>query len=793
MLSKELDKRLGKAIDLATKRSHEFVTLEHLLYTLCEAPLLVEIFERFSVSPTDIKTKLEPYLSKQPKIEAQDKEWKPSLTLSVHRVFESAALQMQNSGRREVAETTVLVSLFEEKKSFACFVLEDLGLNQFDVISIVSHDLSSSSSSGADQPKKTNATSSEGETETSGKSALEEFATNLNDYAKSGHKDPLVGRQDIIQKIIQSLARKQKNNPLLIGDSGVGKTAIIEGLAEKIVLGDVPEFLKTKVIYSVDLGSLLAGAKYRGDFEGRLKKMMKEAKERKNVILFFDEIHTLVGAGSTSGGSMDASNLLKPALAKGDLSCIGATTFTEYRQHFEKDRALTRRFQKIDLSAATEAETLEILQGISKQYEKFHSVQIEPEALKACVDLSVKYIANSQLPDKAIDLLDEVCSFVKLESERTNSNQNSESKMTILVNSDHVSQVVSRISGVPSTQMDSNESTALKDLDMKLKSHVFGQDEAIEALVRAIKFARSGLEHKDKPWGSFLFAGPTGVGKTEVCRQLARILGIQFQRFDMSEYMEKHTVARLVGAPPGYVGFDQGGQLTEAVTKNPYSLVLLDEMEKAHPDVYNILLQVMDAGRLTDSQGRLVNFKNCIIVMTTNAGAQDVAKGQIGLQTASAQNAARQSIAADSIKKAFTPEFINRLTKIVYFNSLNLDLVQQVVEKQISELRLQLAAKNIRLEIEADSIRFLAKKSFDPIYGARPVARKIDELVKSQLVDEILFGSLKDGGRVSISGSDVLKFHFEKGTPDRGTSPKTPATDKKTTSKSNKKIKAPVS
>lgn len=753
MLSNELDKRLGKSIDYATRMKHEFVTLEHFLFTLCEAPLIIELLEKFEITPTLIKAELENYIKKNPGLTSEqmknfEPDWKASLTISVHRVFESAALQMQNAGKTMVTETTVFISIFDEKKSFASYVLEKLGLTQFDVISAASHELSASSENNSDKNLPT--TTDRAEDKKS--SALDEFAMNLNEYALSGRKDPLIGRTDILNKMIQSLARKQKNNPLLVGDSGVGKTAIVEGLAERIVTGDVPEFLKEKIIYSVDLGSLLAGAKYRGDFEGRLKKMMKEAIERKNVILFFDEIHTLVGAGSTSGGSMDAANLLKPSLAKGEISCIGATTFSEFRQHFEKDRALNRRFQKIDLTEASQAETLEILKGIKSKYESFHRLKIQEDSLQFCIDLAVKYIAASQLPDKAIDLLDEVCSYVKL-----NKTQGNAHTQPIVVTPEDVTRVVSQISGVPNTQMDTDESKALKDLDLRLKTHVFGQEEAIDSLVKAIKFARSGLENKEKPWGSFLFAGPTGVGKTEVCKQLARLLGIHFQRFDMSEYMEKHTVARLVGAPPGYVGFDQGGQLTEAITKNPYSLILLDEIEKAHSDIYNILLQIMDAGRLTDSQGRLVNFKNCLVVLTTNAGAQDVARGQIGLS----HTQGRSTIAAESIKKTFAPEFINRLNHIVYFNSLTMDLIKQIVEKNLNELKKSLAQKSINLNCTESVVDHLAKVSFDPIYGARPVARKIDQFIKANLVDEILFGRLKNGGEVQIDYiNSTLDFKF---------------------------------
>ncbi len=748
MLSKELDKRLGKSIDFATKKSHEFVTLEHFLFCLVESPIINEILEKLGTSATEVKKELKPYIDKNPTFPDENKKdfggidvWRADLTASMHRIFERAALQLTSAGKNEINEAHVLISIFEEKKSFATFCLEKCGVKQFDVISIVSHEMSSGPIKGITSVGETE----EVDSKTAKSSALDDFALNLNDFVTSGKKDPLIGREDLIQKMIQTLGRRTKNNPLLIGDSGVGKTAIAEGLAEKIVSGEVPEFLKDKIIYSIDLGSLLAGAKYRGDFEGRLKNIIKEAKERKNIILFIDEIHTIVGAGSISGGSMDASNLLKPALTKGDLTCLGATTFQEYRQHFEKDKALTRRFQRLDVTEPSVSDTLLILHGIKKKYEDFHQIQYTDESLKACVDLSQKYLVNSKLPDKAIDLLDEVGSTVKL------------NKAEKIVEPKDVLEVVSKLSGVPTVEMNQDDLKNLKDLNKKLKALVFGQDEAIEVLVRAIKFARSGLEQKEKPWGSFLFAGPTGVGKTEVCKQLARLLGVQYQRYDMSEYMEKHTVSRLVGAPPGYVGYEQGGQLTEHVQKHPYSLILLDEIEKAHPDIYNILLQVMDGGRLTDGNGRTVDFKNTLIILTTNAGASDVAKGTIGLGKND-----RSSVSQDAIKRTFTPEFINRLDQIVYFNSLNRELILKVVEKFISELRLSLAHKKVDLQLTDEVLNYLADKGFDPIYGARPIARKIDQLVKSQLVDELLFGKLKSGGRVEVElDKDKLKFEFK--------------------------------
>jgi ATP-dependent Clp protease ATP-binding subunit ClpA len=746
MLSKELDKRLGKAIELATKKNHEFVTLEHLLFCLVEAPMIVDILEKLGSSATEIKKELKTYLDKNPVLNDDNKKdhggaqnWRADLTMSLHRVFERAALQMSAAGKNEVHEGHVLISLMEEKKSYATYCLEKCGIRQFDVISIVSHELASGPARGLNEDNSTLA-------ESTTKSSLDDFALNLNEYVLSGKKDPLVGREDLIQKMIQTLGRRTKNNPLLIGDSGVGKTAIAEGLAEKIVLGQVPDFLKNKIIYSVDLGSLLAGAKYRGDFEGRMKNILKEAKDKKNVILFIDEIHTVVGAGSISGGSMDASNMLKPALTKGEISCIGATTFQEYRQHFEKDRALSRRFQRLDVSEPSLDDTLQILRGIKSKYENFHKVEYTEEALKACTELSQKYLTSSKLPDKAIDLLDEVGSTVKLQKREDR-----------VITPKDVMEVISRLSGIPTVEMSQDDLKGLKDLDKKLKSVVFGQDEAIDALVQAIKFARSGLDHKEKPWGSFLFAGPTGVGKTEVCKQLARILGIQFQRFDMSEYLEKHAVSRLVGAPPGYVGYEQGGQMTEHVQKHPYSLILLDEIEKAHPDIYNILLQVMDGGRLTDGNGRTVDFKNTLIVLTTNAGASDVAKGQIGLGKKDSSG-----VSQEAIKKTFAPEFINRLDHVVYFNSLTEALILKVVEKFLAELRLTLAQKKVELVYTEKVLKFIAEKGFDPVYGARPIARKIDQLVKSQLVDELLFGKLKDGGRVEIDfDGNKLAFTFK--------------------------------
>lgn len=747
MMTRELDSRLGKAIETARILKHEYVTLDHIFYHLSEAPLILETFELLDLSTPDLKSYLKTCYNKQSPLKSVDQNWQPELSAATHRVFERAALQAQNSGRNELSELAILVAVFDEPQSGPALFLEQHNVSQFDVIQIISHQLPQTNSSVGTAPQSSN--TQKNQSTSTGTNPLDEFCVNLNDLASKNTKDPLIGRQDVLDKMIQTLGRKLKNNPLLIGDSGVGKTAIVEGLAERIVQKKVPDFLLDKVIYSVDLGSLLAGAKFRGDFEGRLKKILKEAQDNKNTILFFDEIHTLVGAGSTSGGSMDASQLIKPLLSKGLIPCIGATTFQEYRQHFEKDRGLSRRFQKIDIKEPSTEETFLILKGLQNQFESFHQVHYSEDSLKSIVDLANKYMNKSHFPDKAIDLLDEVASYVKIKL-----GKNTIEKQDVL-------HVVSQISGVPSQTMTSDESLQLKDLEMKLKSVIFGQDDAIHALSRTIKYNRSGLEVREKPWGSFLFAGPTGVGKTEVCKQLARLLGIHFLRYDMSEYMEKHTVSRLIGAPPGYIGFEQGGQLTEAVTQNPFSLILLDEIEKAHSDIYSILLQIMDAGRLTDGNGRSVDFKNCMIILTTNAGASDVAKGQIGLD--STTNFKKQ-ISEEAIKKTFTPEFINRLDHIIYFNSLTMPLIEQVVEKFMSELKIQLAEKKIDLQFENSVIQFIAEKSFDPIYGARPVKRKIDEYIKSQFVDEILFGKLKNGGKVIIqkkSDSPQLNFQFE--------------------------------
>jgi ATP-dependent Clp protease ATP-binding subunit ClpA len=758
MMTKELERRLAEAVDDAKQMRHEFVTLEHILLSLCESPLSVEILEGCGANVQSLKRELRSLIKKHcPQISHEQigvyggfESWQPEFTLACHRLFQRAALQVRGAGRNQITEGHLLVALFYEQDSFAVYALSQHGITQFDLINFVSHGIEKDAEEAAEgSPPAVPGPQIDIDglpADESKNSPLESFCVNLNERAKAGKTDPLIGRADVLERTMQVLCRRTKNNPLLIGEPGVGKTAIAEGLAAKIVQGEVPEVLKDKVIYSLDLGSLLAGTKFRGDFEGRLKGVIKEVKKRKNAILFIDEIHTIVGAGATSGGSMDASNLLKPALANGEISCIGSTTHQEFRQHFEKDRALNRRFQKIDVKEPSAAEALEILRGLKKNFEDHHQVKFTEAALKSAVDLSAKYIHSKLLPDKAIDVIDEAGASARLAG-----------KTDITIDESDIELVISKIAQVPSTSVSSNDLVQLKDLDKKLKAQIYGQDEAIDRLVASIKFSRSGLGRDTKPIGAYLFAGPTGVGKTEVCKQLAQIMGIPLMRFDMSEYMEKHTVARLVGAPPGYVGYEEGGQLTEAVTKSPYCVLLLDEMEKAHSDVYNILLQVMDAGRLTDANGRMADFRNVILVMTSNAGAADVARGSIGIV-----DQPRKFQSMEAIRKVFTPEFINRLDAIVHFSDLDENIILRIVHKFVDEVRMQLQKKNVDLQVSQDVIRWLMLKGYDKVYGARPLARTIDEHIKKALVDELLFGRLASGGKVSVSlQNEALQFDYK--------------------------------
>ncbi|MGZ3769896.1 MAG: ATP-dependent Clp protease ATP-binding subunit ClpA [Bdellovibrio sp.] len=757
MMSRELERKLAEATELAKRHRHEFVTLEHILLVLTESPIMVEILEACAVNVQKLRQELRDHLKAGiPQITDDQlttyggyEAWTPEFTLACHRLIQRAAIQMKSAGRNQISEGSLLVSLFYEQDSHATFALAKQGLTQFDIINYISHGITKD---GKDHDVPPAASSRppdfQGDNfEEIRGSPLDSFCVNLNEKAKQGKVDPLIGREDIIDRTIQILCRRTKNNPLLIGEPGVGKTAIAEGLAQKIAQGKVPEKLKNSVIYSLDLGGLLAGTKFRGDFEGRLKAVVKEIGKRPGSILFIDEIHTIVGAGATSGGSMDASNLLKPSLATGDISCIGSTTHSEYRQYFEKDRALNRRFQKVDVTEPSMEDCVKILRGLRKSYEDFHKVQYTDDAIKAAVELAQKHIHGKLLPDKAIDVLDEAGAHFRLKEEGNNE---------IKIDTAGIEEVIAKMTNLPIATVSSSEKTQLKDLDKKLKALIFGQDEAIDRLVASIKFSRSGLGRPNKPIGSFLFTGPTGVGKTEVCRQLAQIMGVHFERFDMSEYMEKHAVARLVGAPPGYVGYEEGGLLTEAVTKNPYGVILLDEIEKAHPDVTNVLLQVMDAGRLTDSNGRVADFKNVVLVMTSNAGALETSRGTIGIIEES-----RSSLSMEAIKKSFSPEFINRLDAVVSFRDLNEDMVTKITQKFVDELKMTLLTKKVELNVSQDVIKWLMKKGYDKVYGARPLARCVDEHLKKALVDELLFGRLVDGGRVNVElEKDILKFHF---------------------------------
>ncbi|HEX7675667.1 MAG TPA: ATP-dependent Clp protease ATP-binding subunit ClpA [Bdellovibrio sp.] len=758
MMSRELERKLGEATELAKRHRHEFVTLEHILLVLSESPIMVEILEACAINVQKLRQDLRDHLKVGiPQITDDQlssyggfESWNPEFTLACHRLIQRAAIQMKSAGRNQISEGSLLVSLFYEQDSHATFALAKQGLTQFDIINYISHGITKDGKDHEIPPAARENyqqnQQQEGYEEGRG-SPLESFCVNLNERAKQGKLDPLIGREDVLARTVQVLCRRTKNNPLLIGEPGVGKTAVAEGLAQKIVEGNVPEKLKDAVIYSLDLGGLLAGTKFRGDFEGRLKAVVKEIGKRPNTILFIDEIHTIVGAGATSGGSMDASNLLKPALANGDISCIGSTTHTEYRQYFEKDRALNRRFQKIDIDEPSGEDCVKILQGLRKPYEEFHKVKYTDDALKAAVELSQKHIHGKLLPDKAIDVLDEAGAHFRLKYENADE---------VKIDVPEIEEVIAKMTGLPVATVSATEKSALKDLDKKLKALIFGQDEAIDRLVANIKFARSGLGRPEKPIGSFLFTGPTGVGKTEVCRQLASIMGVHFERFDMSEYMEKHAVSRLVGAPPGYVGHEEGGLLTEAVTKHPYCILLLDEIEKAHPDITNVLLQVMDAGRLTDSNGRVANFKNAIIVMTSNAGAMETSRGTISFLEES-----RSSLSMDAIKKSFSPEFINRLDAVVSFRDLSEDMVLKITQKFVDELKMTLLTKKVELNVSQDVIKWLMKKGYDKVYGARPLARVVDEHLKKALVDELLFGRLVDGGRVNVElEKDILKFQY---------------------------------
>ena len=739
MFSKDLEVTIGQCYKQAREQRHEFMTVEHLLLALTDNQSAVGALRACGVDLPRLTAELEKIIAETVPVLPHGDERDTQPTLGFQRVLQRAVYHVQSSGRKEVTGANVLVAIFGEKDSHAVYFLHQQEITRLDVVNYISHGIAKI----GEEPSAGAGGNADREAEEGGEgkgNPLSEYASNLNELALEGKIDPLIGRTDEIERTIQVLCRRRKNNPLYVGEAGVGKTALAEGLAKRIVDGEVPEVLEGATIWSLDLGALVAGTKYRGDFEKRLKAVIGQLKKQPGAILFIDEIHTIIGAGSASGGTMDASNLIKPMLASGELRCIGSTTFQEFRGIFEKDRALARRFQKIDVVEPTVADSIEILKGLRSRFEEHHAVAYTNEALKAAVDLSVKHIPDRLLPDKAIDVIDEAGARQRLLPE---------DQRTTTIDVPEVEYIVAKMARIPAKQVSASDRDVLKNLERNLKMVVFGQDQAIEALTASIKMARSGLADPSKPIGSFLLAGPTGVGKTEVTRQLGMQLGIEMIRFDMSEYMEAHSVSRLVGAPPGYVGFDQGGLLTEAVTKHPHCVLLLDEIEKAHPDVFNILLQVMDRGVLTDTNGREANFKNVIVVMTTNAGAQQASRRGIGFVK---QN--HTTDAMEVIRRMFTPEFRNRLDAIIQFNSLDFDHILRVVDKFLIELEAQLSEKHVALDVDGDARRWLAEHGFDPQMGARPMARVIQEKVKRALADELLFGKLADGGKVKLGVRD---------------------------------------
>lgn len=729
MLSPQVEQSLNQAIQISQQFKSEYVGLEHLLLSLTHQASIQNIFKHFNVPLEDIRKDLGDFIAQNLSKTPNPKK-SPEFTLGVHRLLQKCVIQVQSAGKNAVQCENLLIAMFEEPESHAAFFLKKYGLDQLQIIRMISHGYKKTVTISVQNPGE----SQQGQTNAS---ALQQFTINLNELAASGKIDPLIGRDDVLERAMQVLCRRTKNNPLLVGDPGVGKTAIADGLALKIVEDKVPKPIKNSTLFSLDLGALLAGSKYRGDFEERLKALLAEIEKVPKAILFIDEIHSIVGAGSTSGHSLDAANLLKPYLAKGKIRCIGATTHKEYRQHFEKDRALSRRFQPIEIKEPTSEETVEILGGLKNKYEQHHDVHYPDELLTQIVKLAEKHLHDRFMPDKAIDVMDETGAYIRL---------NKDSGGTPTITSENVEAVISRMAQVPLQSVSTDDNEKLKTLDLRLKSLIFGQDKAITTLVQALKSNRVGLGRQNKPIGSFLFSGPTGVGKTEICKQLAHHLGVPLKRFDMSEYMEKHAVARLIGAPPGYVGFEEGGLLTQAVDKSPYSVLLLDEIEKAHTDLINILLQVFDNGTLTDPHGKTSHFENCIIIMTTNCGAKEAAKGHIGLHPPSSEG-----VSMAAIKQHFSPEFLNRLDDIVHFSPLTQETIRQVVDKFLVELKEQLKEKEVSFEVTNEVKEFLAEKGFDPVYGARPMQRAIQEHLKKPITDELLFGLLKDGGSVRFA------------------------------------------
>jgi len=753
-LSPSLETALEKALTLASEREHEYATLEHLLLALTEDEHAKEVMGACKVDLELLTSELIRYIDEElTSLIVDDGEGRVQPTAAFQRVVQRAILHVESSGRDEVTGANVLVSIFSERESHAAYFLQEQDMTRYDAVNFISHGVAKQP--GMSRPSNPRgAEAAEEEAVKQGHEALDAYCVNLNAKARAGKIDPLIGRDAEVNRCIEVLCRRNKNNPILVGDPGVGKTAIAEGLAKKIVDGDAPEILDEAIIWSLDMGALLAGTRYRGDFEERLKSVMKELEQQEKAILFIDEIHTIIGAGATSGGAMDASNLLKPALQNGGLRCMGSTTFKEYKQHFEKDRALSRRFRKIDVVEPTVADTIKILTGLKSRFEDFHGLRYTNDAIKSAVELSDRYITDRKLPDKAIDVVDEAGAAQWLLPT---------SKRKKTVGQKDIEAVVAKIARIPPKQVSTDDAAALKSLDTDLKRVVYGQDEAIEALSASIKLARAGLREPNKPIGSYLFAGPTGVGKTEVAKQLASIMGVEMLRFDMSEYMERHTVSRLLGAPPGYVGYDEGGLLTDGIDQHPHCVLLLDEIEKAHPDLFNILLQVMDNGSLTDANGRKVDFRNVVVIMTTNAGASDAAKNAIGFGAGK-----KEDEQGEAIKRLFTPEFRNRLDAIITFGGLTPEIIDRVVEKFILQLEVQLEDRNVSIEISKAARDWLAKRGFDADMGARPLARTIQEHVKKPMAEELLFGELQKGGVVHIDidknddGKLALKYEAEK-------------------------------
>jgi ATP-dependent Clp protease ATP-binding subunit ClpA len=745
MITKELEAVLRQAISEAKRRRHEYVCVEHLLYALLQDRIGGRTIVNCGGDLEKLKKELEEFFHNQVETLPKGREREPQQTIGFHRVLQRAVVHAQSAEKTEVNGGDLLAAIFREKDAYAVYLLEQQGVSRFDVINYLSHGVSKLPGS----EEWTQSTESERDEEEPRpiRDPLQAFTVNLVQRAREGGIDPLIGRDNEIERTIHVLCRRRKNNPIYVGDPGVGKTAIAEGLALKIFQKQVPEPLKDSVIYALDMGALLAGTKFRGEFEARLKGVLNSLKKRPGAILFIDEIHTIVGAGATSGGSLDASNILKPVLASGELRCIGSTTYHDYKSYFERDRALARRFQKIEVSEPSVDESYQILQGLKPHYEKHHGVTYTNDALRAAAELSAKHINDRRLPDKAIDVIDEVGAATKLRPSE---------EAEKVIDTEEIETIVAKMAKIPPRSVSISDKERLKNLDRDLKLTVFGQDAAIDSLAGVIKLSRSGLGQPEKPIGCFLFAGPTGVGKTEVAKQLARVLGVEFLRFDMSEYMEKHTVSRLIGAPPGYVGFDQGGLLTDAVNKTPYAVLLLDEIEKAHPDLFNILLQVMDHAALTDNNGRKADFRNIVLIMTTNAGAREMSGSFLGFGQGSIAGKGKEAI-----EKMFSPEFRNRMDGIIFFNSLSPEIIEQVVDKFLVELDVQLNEKKVFLEVSQKARKWLAERGYDPVFGARPMARLIQTEIKRALADEILFGKLQNGGKVEVDESGgELTFSF---------------------------------